>query len=107
MGESVFGSAYQFAVLLGQTFPLRRLGMRHAQVIKNTKHEMVDECLDGLRSMIKTRTGGNNVRARARQTQHVFQVNRVVRGFSRNDDEPAILFQGNVGGSMDQIGSRA
>ena len=45
--------------------PLRRLRMRHAQVIENAENEMVHQGFDRLWPVIKTGTGGNDVRARA------------------------------------------
>jgi len=74
-------------------------------VIKYAKYQMIDQGLNGLRTMIKTRACGNDVGSGSGQAKHVFQVNGIVWRLARHKHKTAALFQRDVGCTMDQVRS--
>ena len=69
-------------------------------MIENAEDQVVHQSFNGLRSMIKTRTRRNDMRARARQAQHVFQVNVVKGGFAHHQDQFTTFFQYDISRPM-------
>ena len=57
--------ANEFSGLLVQSSPLRRLRVWQSQVIQNAKHEVVNQLLNALRTMIETWARGNDMGAGA------------------------------------------
>ena len=90
-----------------QSSPLCRRRVWNSQVIQNAEYQMVDESFNGLRTMIETRTRRNDMGAGARQAQHVFQMNRVIRCFARHQHQLATLFQSHIRSPMNQVCARS
>jgi len=88
----------------GGSLPTGSLGMRDAQVVKNTKYEMVDQRFYRPWPVIEARAGRYDVRAGPSETQHILEMNRVVWGFARNENQSAPFFECHVSRAMDQIG---
>src|SRR5713226_7102045 len=77
--------------------------MRNTKLIENAKAQMVDERFDCLWPMIKTGTGGQNASACMRQSEHVLEMNRVVRRLAWDDHQLAALLECHISGAMNQI----
>src|SRR5258706_11708169 len=95
--------------LVRLTLPTRGCRVRNRELIENAKHQMVDQGLYGLWPMIKARACRQNLRARARQLQKIFQMNCIVRSLARYYDQLSTLLQSHIGGAVNQVraGSRS
>src|SRR6266542_279157 len=72
-------------------------------MVEDTKDQVINKRFDSLRPVVKAGTGWNYVSARARQSQHILEVNRIVRGFAWHQYQSAPLLERHVCRAMDQI----
>src|ERR1044072_4594940 len=87
--------------------PTRARRMGNSELVENSEAEMIYQRLDRLGAMIKTGAGGDDLRARARELQHILDMNRVIWRLARNQDKFASFLQSHVGRAMYQVRARA
>src|SRR5437660_2825672 len=83
--------------------PARPETMRNAELIENAGDDEIDEVVDRLRAIIKSRNRRNDRGAGACQLQHVLEMNRGARRFTGDEDERTPFLQHDVGGALDQV----
>ena len=71
-------------------------------MVEHACHHEVHKIRDLLRSMIKSRCSGHYYRARARESEHVAEVDRTQRSLTWDQNQPSLLFQRDIGRSLDQ-----
>jgi hypothetical protein len=77
--------------------------MGNPQVIEDTEDEVIYERLNRLWPMIETRAGRNYVGAGSGQSQHILEMNCVVRRFAGDDNQLPAFFQSHVCSAVNQI----
>jgi hypothetical protein len=83
--------------------PLRLPLMRYVELVQYSIAQMVHEVVDSFWAMIKTGTRRQDVRAGVRQPEHIFEMDSVIWGLSRHEDELSPFFKTHIGRSVDQI----
>src|SRR5580765_5408154 len=77
--------------------------MRNVELIQNTKTQMLDEIVDGLWPVIKSRARRQDAGPGVGQLEHVFEMDRIVRRLTRHEYESAALLETNIRRTMYQI----
>ena len=88
-----------------EPLPLGGLGMGNPHVIQDTEDKVIYERLNRLWPVIETRAGRDYVGAGSGQSQHILEMNCVVRRFTGDENELPAFFQSHVGGAVNQIRS--
>ncbi len=97
--RSQLGSFLRFGLKAG---PATQAGHVEAELIEHAADDMVDEVVESLGPVVKSRGGRENDGADAGKREHILQMNLAERAFARQKDELAALLQCHVRGPADE-----
>lgn len=80
-------------------------GMRYRQLVQNACAKVVDDVLDGLRAVVKSRAGRDDGGPCVMGAQHVVQVDARKGRLARDEDKWALFLEGDVCGAVDEVRS--
>src|SRR5688572_14756295 len=81
--------------------------MRNIELIENSKTQVLDQIVDRLWPVIKPGACGQYTRARVRQPEHIFEVDRIVRRLARNEHELSAFLKADICRPMNKVSASA
>ena len=73
------------------------------EMIEYAGHDEVDQVFDALGLVVEARVGGKNHRSRAREPQHVFQMQGGERRLARHQDQLAAFLERDIRRALDEV----